>query len=396
VSSARDITDDRVVEEQLRQAHKMEAIGQLAGGVAHDFNNQLTSIMGFADLIRHSAAGGKDLSEYADGILLSANRAADLTRQLLAFAHKGKYQTVWVDIHQVIGEVFTVLQHTIDKKITLKQHLGASPSEVRGDPSQLHTAFLNVALNARDAMPDGGELTFSTELVTIDKVQYVQPFDLCPGMYCVISVRDTGTGMDAETQKHLFEPFFTTKEKGTGMGLPAVYGIIKVHHGAVQVESQRGRGTTVRIYLPVLHDVKGPAHAQDADTAVYTSPKGLRVLFVDDESGVRRMAVELLKFLGHTAIVCENGLQAVEYYRNAWESVDLVVLDMIMPEMGGKETFRALKKINPAVKAILSSGYSLEGEAAQILREGVLGFIQKPYTAAGFAELLSSVMQKKK
>jgi two-component system, cell cycle sensor histidine kinase and response regulator CckA len=395
LSSARDITDDREVENQLRHALKLEAIGQLAGGVAHDFNNQLTSIMGFADLIRHTADGNNIFKEYADGILVSANRAADLTKQLLAFARKGKYQSVKVDIHQIIGEVFTMFQHTIDKKITLKQHLGASPSTVKGDPSQLHNALLNVALNSRDAMPDGGEIAFSTSLVVLDKKKCTETLsDLSPGTYCVVSIADTGTGMNAETQKHLFEPFFTTKEKGTGMGLPAVYGIVKVHHGAVHFESKVGRGTTVSIYLPAYSSEKDAVQAPEA-TAVYTFPIGLRVLFVDDESFIRKMASELLKFLGHTAITCENGAKAVEYYRDSWKSVDLVVLDMVMPEMGGKETFAALKKINPAVKVILSSGYSLEGEAEQIMHEGVLGFIQKPYTTAEFAELLASVMRKK-
>jgi PAS domain S-box-containing protein len=398
LSSARDITDDRAMEEQLRQSQKMEAIGQLAGGIAHDFNNQLASIMGFAYLIKKKISGDEKITLYTDNILLSSQRAADLTNHLLAFARKGKYQAVKVDIHQIISEVFIMLQHTIDKKIILKQHLGAQPSTVMGDPTQLQNALLNVAINGRDAMPDGGELTFSTELVILDE-QYCtkQTDELFPGPYCQICVTDSGTGMDAEIQKHLFEPFFTTKEKGkgTGMGLPAVYGIVKLHKGAINVYSEPGRGTTFKIYLPAIGVTDGRANQQNPETgSVYKSPQGLNILFVDDEKLVREMAGEMLRILGHTVTECENGKKAVEYYRNSWKSVDLVILDMIMPEMGGKETFIAMREINPAVKAILSSGYSINGEAEKILTEGVRGFIQKPFSTNALTEMISEVMRK--
>jgi PAS domain S-box-containing protein len=398
LSSARDITDDRAMEDQLRQSQKMEAIGQLAGGIAHDFNNQLASIMGFASLIKKKISGDEKITQYTDNILLSSKRAADLTNHLLAFARKGKYQAVTVDIHQIIAEVFTMLQHTIDKKIVLKQHLGAQPSTVMGDPTQLQNALLNVAINGRDAMPDGGELAFSTEMVVLDE-QYCkkQPYELAPGPYCQICVTDSGTGMDAEIQKHLFEPFFTTKEKGkgTGMGLPAVYGIVKLHKGAINVYSEPGRGTTVKIYLPAIGVTEDRADKQGTETAsVYTSPQGLNILFVDDERLLREMAGEMLRFLGHTVIECENGKKAVEYYRHSWKSVDLVILDMIMPEMGGKETFIAMREINPAIRAILSSGYSIDGEAEKIMGEGVRGFIQKPFSTNALTEMMSEVMRK--
>ncbi len=396
LSSARDISEDRAVEEQLRQSQKMEAIGQLAGGMAHDFNNQLAVITGFADMIHRKADGNETILRYADNILLTSRRAADLTNQLLAFARKGKYRAVQVDVHQIIGEVITMLGHTIDRKITLKQQFNARSAVVMGDPTQLQNALLNVAINSRDAMPEGGTLTFSTECKLLDEGYCrKQPYELSPGSYCEICVTDSGIGMNAEAKKHLFEPFFTTKEKGkgTGMGLPAVYGIVKSHKGAINVYSEPGRGTTVKIYLPASGAAGEPEDSKDHSPPVRASAKKLNILFVDDEKIIREMVKEMLEFLGHTVAECENGRKAVEYYRTSWESVDVVILDMIMPEMGGKEAFIAMRGINPRIKAVLSSGYSIDGEAQQILSEGVLGFIQKPFRTDALVDILSRVMK---
>jgi two-component system cell cycle sensor histidine kinase/response regulator CckA len=248
-------------------------------------------------------------------------------------------------------------------------------------------------------MADGGELVFSTELRMLDEVYCRRlPYELAPGPYCMVAVSDSGVGMDAETQKHLFEPFFTTKEKGkgTGMGLPAVYGIVKVHKGAIDVYSEPGHGTTVKIFLPAAGGAAGARNrTAPVQTAARTSPHGLRILLVDDEESFREMAAELLVSLGHTVVQCGNGAEALDRYRASWRSTDLVVLDMIMPELGGRDTFIAMRGINPEVKAILSSGYSINGEAEQILREGVLGFIQKPFTTAALAELIAGVMSRK-
>ncbi|MCK5578387.1 MAG: PAS domain S-box protein, partial [Planctomycetes bacterium] len=248
-----DITERKEMEGRLRQSEKMEAIGRLAGGVAHDFNNQLTGIMGFADLLV-SRLGDEKLRKYAENIVRSAKRSAGLTEQLLAFSRKGKYASDPVDIHRIINEVMELLRHSIDKRIILKQHMAASSSIIKGDSTQLQNAFLNLALNACDAMPKGGDLLFSTETVTLDEAWcQKQTFEVVPGKYIRVSVQDSGVGIDPEIQKRIFEPFFTTKteDRSIGMGLAAVYGTVKHHHGCILVESAPGRGSLFLFYLPL-------------------------------------------------------------------------------------------------------------------------------------------------
>jgi two-component system, cell cycle sensor histidine kinase and response regulator CckA len=389
LSSARDVTESRSLEDQFRQAQKMEAVGQLAGGVAHDFNNQLSIISGFAELIRDKVTDDATISRYADNILLTAKRSADLAGQLLAFSRKGKFRSVPIDVHTIISEVVNILKHTIDRKITIRQQLNASPAVITGDPTQLQNALLNIALNARDAMPEGGDLIFATECAVLDKSYYaVKKYVIAPGRYVRISVTDSGFGMDAETQSHLFEPFFTTKEKGkgTGMGLPAVYGIVKNHKGAINVYSESGHGTTVKLYLPAAEAEAGETIVE-APKAPATDRK-LNILFVDDEEMMREMAQEMLQVFGHSVLLSENGQAAVELYKESFTSIDLVILDIIMPVMGGRAAFGALRRINPAVRVILSSGYSINEEAQQIIDEGALGFVQKPFTSSQIAEAI--------
>jgi PAS domain S-box-containing protein len=380
LSSARDITDYQKLEQQLRQAQKMDAIGQLAGGIAHDFNNQLTAISGFAELVSQNAGENELLSRSAANILLTAKRSSDLTAQLLAFSRKGKILSVATDVHKIIVEVIEILSHTIDKRIFIKQRLNAIPSAIQCDPSQIQNALLNLAINARDAMPHGGELIFQTEGVYLDSnYSKIKHYKIPQGDYVLISITDDGTGMDAETQKHIFEPFFTTKAqgKGTGMGLAAVYGIVKNHKGAVNVYSEPGHGTTVKLYFPA--SFKGIV-AEDLPAMKIKAPeRKLNILFVDDEEMICEMAGEMLASFGYKVVVFGSGKKAVEYYKKSWQSIDLVIMDMIMPEMDGKETFMAMRAVNPAIRTVLSSGYSINGEAQGIINEGVRGFIQKPF-----------------
>ncbi len=393
ISSARDITDQRVLEDQLSQAQKMEAIGQLAGGIAHDFNNQLTGIMGYADLLRENLVHNNDLFRYADMIITATRRSANLTAQLLAFARKGKYLDIPINMHKVIGEVISLLEHSIDKKVQIKQNLYANPPIISGDPTQLQNALLNLALNARDAMPDGGEMIFSTDVVFLDK-EYcsANPYKILPGSYLQVSITDTGTGIDEETQRHIFEPFFTTKEtgKGTGMGLAAVYGTVKNHKGAINVYSELKSGTTFKIYLPLVNS------SSDSDSEVKDIEKiikgNARILVVDDEQLILDLVSDMLESMDYTVVACANGIEAVTRYKKSWKKVDLVILDMVMPEMGGHETFIAMKKINPAIKALLSSGYSFNGEAEKIIKEGVLDFIQKPYQKAELSQKVAQAL----
>ncbi len=393
LSTARDITDQRRLEEQLYQTRKMEAIGQLAGGIAHDFNNQLTGIMGYADLLRENLSNNKELFRYADMIVTATRRSADLTDQLLAFARKGKYLEVPVNIHRVIGEVVLLLEHSIDKKINIKQKLYANPPVTLGDPTQIQNALLNLGVNARDAMPEGGELIFTTNIVYLDE-EYcaANPYDVKSGSYLQVSVTDSGIGMDESTIKHIFEPFFTTKEtgKGTGMGLAAVYGTVKNHKGAINVYSELDFGTTFKIYLP-LYDTSDPAAQEDKHTRKIIKGHA-RVMVVDDEKIILDLVSDMLESMNYSVVTAINGKDALAHYKKLWKDIDLVILDMVMPEMGGHETFIEMKKINPGVKALLSSGYSITGDAEKILDEGVLDFIQKPYQKADLSEKIAKAL----
>jgi signal transduction histidine kinase/ActR/RegA family two-component response regulator len=384
--------DKAKLESELFQAQKLESLGMLAGGVAHDFNNQLTGIKGCADLLRLRFKEDSELYKLAEMIVQTTDRASNLTSQLLAFAREGKFQSIPIDLHMVIQEVVSILKHSIDKRIRIKQHLDAENSVIMGDPAQLQNTFLNLALNSRDAMPRGGELRFSTETVALDRKYCMSSqFDLKPAQYVQVCVSDNGMGMDAKTAKRIFEPFFTTKGKGkgTGMGLAAVYGTVRNHMGAIEVETRPGTGSTFKVLFPLSPRVEAVSgdHKQKIGTDV-----SLRILLVDDEKVVRDTTSGMLQAIGHQVIVCSNGMEAVTEYEAAWEEIDLVILDVIMPGMNGHETLMALKKINPDVKVLLSSGYSLEEEIKGAVGEGSSGFLKKPYNIEDLRQMILKII----
>jgi PAS domain S-box-containing protein len=395
--SALDVTERKHLEERLRHSQKMEAVGQLAGGVAHDFNNQLSGIMGFADLLRTQAGDDQTLIRYTDNILVGVQRATDLTAKLLAFARKGKYLAVPVDVHRIVVEVASLLRHSIGRNIRIRQSLDADPSTTKGDPSQLQSTILNLAINARDAMPEGGELVMATDLVTVDESWSERlVFSIPSGPYIKIDVRDTGVGIHPEIMNRIFEPFFTTKEepKGTGLGLAAVYGTLRNHGGGLTVSSSVGHGTTFSLLLPV--------HAEDnrsqasAPVEVDSSPRiegDRHVLVVDDDNSVGQMVVEMLEIIGCRATVCADGREALDLYRRRGAEIDVVLLDLVMPNMDGKAVFRELKQIDPQVRVLVSSGYSVDGGAQELLAEGASGFIQKPYKVADLKTSLAAVLR---
>jgi signal transduction histidine kinase len=392
-SFARDITERRQMERRVRQAEKMEAIGQLAGGIAHDFNNQLAGIVGYADILLEELAHRPHLLRLAEGILTSAKRASSLTSQLLAFSRQGKYLSTPVDLHPIIDEVVDMLGRSIDKRIRISTKYDAERAVTVGDPTQLQNAVLNLALNARDAMPEGGELTFATALVTLDEAECAKsPQRLVPGRYVLVRVIDTGTGMDAQTQDRLFEPFFTTKEKGkgTGLGLAAVYGTLKNHKGAIHVASEVGRGTEMRLYLPLA----APSTTVDESIPDRRSQVSVpaRVLLVEDEETVSAIVSEMLERLGCQVRIARNGPEAIKSYRQCLHEIDVVLLDLVMPEMSGKDTFVRLRAIHPSVKVIIASGHSLDGEVQSILDMGARGFLQKPFRSAELASKIAEVM----
>ncbi len=390
----RDVTKQKQLEEQLQQSEKMRAIGQLAGGIAHDFNNQLAGIVGYADILRLELSNNPELSYYADNILLTSKRAADLTSQLLAFARKGKYLTIPVDIHMIIVEVVNILHRTIDKRIVIRQLLEAQFPITEGDPTQIQNAVMNIALNARDAMPNGGELIFATTVKPLETEYCVNnPYEIIPGKYIQLCITDNGKGMDEATKSKIFEPFFTTKDqgKGTGMGLASVYGTLKSHGGAINVYSEPDHGTTMKLYFPLVE--KGEENnvpMKGEDEAIIGEA---HILLVDDEDVVIDTASRMLKNMGYKVSIARNGKEAIEFFKENWKIIDLVILDMVMPKLNGKETNSALKKINPAVLVLLSSGYSINGEAQKILDEGVNGFIQKPYRRVELAQAVNKILK---
>lgn len=387
VGIVQDITERYALEERLRHTEKLDAIGQLAGGIAHDFNNQLASILGFAQILETKLSDDTHL-RYVRNIEQSALRSADLTKQLLAFARKGKYISVPVQIHALIHEVISLLGHTLDKKISIHEHLNATDDTTRGDPSQLQNAILNLAINARDAMPKGGTLTFTTSNVVL-KPQEIDP-DIVGGTYVYVQVADTGIGMNTEVIAHLFEPFFTTKPqgKGTGLGLPAVYGAMKNHKGAITVLSTPGNGSTFSFYLPLLSGSPESASKNTRSVTDHTH----NILFVDDEANIRSLVSDMLQFHGHTVCVCSDGQEAITTFQARPNDFDLVILDLIMPKLSGHETFRALRAINPKIKVLLCSGYSLSEQAQEILEEGAVGFLQKPFLLEELHQKIAEVL----
>ncbi|PKL19153.1 MAG: hypothetical protein CVV49_02425 [Spirochaetae bacterium HGW-Spirochaetae-5] len=388
----RDITEKNRITEQLHQAQKMDIVGQLAGGVAHDFNNMLSGIMGSAELLRYEAGENPKLKKYIDIILESAKRSANLTSQLLAFSRKGKTVSTPVDIHELIIAAIDLLERSIDKKITITTRLSAINSCTAGDPALLQNAILNLAINARDAMPEGGTITISTSDVILDydTIRH-NSLNAEPGPYIEIDVSDTGNGIPEDIIQKIFDPFFTTKPagKGTGLGLSGVYGTVKDHKGIVTVYSEPGEGTIFKIYLRQSDQI--PLIADDTKNLIARG-SGC-ILVIDDESIIRNTAHGILTAAGYEVILAEDGITGSEIYEAEMNKISLVVLDMIMPKLSGIETFRKLKSINPEVKIIFASGFNNEGSVQDILKSGAKGFIQKPYMLSEFTKLVDEVIR---
>jgi len=384
-----DITERKRAEEQLRQAQMMEAIGQLAGGLAHDFNNLLTPIGGFADLLMWKTPEDSQQYEYLRQIKGAAERAAALTYQLLTLARRAQVEVHPLSLNDVAREVIGLLERTIDKAIVIEPHLADDLATVEGDAGQLHQVLLNLCLNARDAMPQGGRLTIETQNMTLSKAEARTELDLEAGHYVLLSVTDTGSGMDAETQQRLFEPFFTTKEEGRGLGLAMVYGIVRGHGGAIHVHSEPGWGSAFKVYLPVASRPAEDIAPEEAE-AVGGSET---VLVVDDEEPVRVLLQRILEEGGYTVLLARDGIEAMGLYAERSTEINLVVLDIIMPRMGGRKTYERLQEINPQVKVLLTSGYSEDGQARDMLAAGARGFLQKPYDLRAVLRKVREVLE---
>ena len=391
----RDVTERKLAEEnkkrleaQIQAAQRLESLGTLAGGIAHDFNNLLMGIQGRTSLILMNIHDAHHHFEHLKIIEDYVKNAADLTKQLLGLARGGKYEVNPVNLNKIVSRSSEMFGRT-KKEITIHSKYQEDIWVVEADQRQIEQVLLNIYVNAWQAMPGGGELYLETKNAEIDE-DYSMSYQVDPGRYVKISIRDVGVGMDEATLQRIFDPFFTTKEmgRGTGLGLASAYGIIKNHGGFINVYSGKGHGTTFNIYLQATEKVATEEKEQGVDIQ-----KGSEtVLLIDDEEMIIDVVKMLLEELGYTVFLAKNGTEATEAYKRNWEKIDLVILDMIMPGMSGSETFDRLKEINPDIKVVLSSGYSMDGQANEILKRGCDGFIQKPIRMADLSQKLREIL----
>jgi CheY-like chemotaxis protein len=370
----------------------MEAIGRLAGGVAHDFNNVITVVSGYGHMLLEGVQDDPALREAAEEVLRSADRAAGLASQLLAFSRRQIIQPRVLDLNSLVANMERMLGRVIGEDIELKTVLRAEVGKVRADPGQLEQVVMNLAVNARDAMPHGGKLTIETANTMLDDTYMGTHSGVRPGPYAMLAVSDNGTGMDPETRAHLFEPFYTTKEKGkgTGLGLSTVYGIVKQHGGDIWVYSERGRGTTFKIYLPMVGErVEGPEKAAPPPARHGTE----QILLVEDEDGVRRLVREILEQRGYKVIEASSGEQALEVLERDHQNLGLLLTDVVMPKMSGRDLAEAAALLSPDLRVLFLSGYTDQ----VVVDHGVVvgaDFLQKPFTPETLAHKVREVLDR--
>ncbi|MFA7464367.1 MAG: response regulator [Syntrophales bacterium] len=383
-----DISTRKQLESELRQAQKLEAIGTLAGGIAHDFNNLLMGIQGRTSLMLMSADSSHPFTEHLKAVEDIVRSASDLTRQLLGFARGGKFEVKPADMNEIARKSSEMFGRT-KKEIVVHKKFQQKVWTVEIDRGQIEQALLNLYINAWQAMPGGGDIYLETENSVLDE-SFVKTFHARPGRYVRIAITDNGVGMDEKTRLRIFEPFFTTKEmgRGTGLGLASTYGIIKSHGGIIAVESEKGHGSTFSIYLPASE--KEIARERRSAEELFQGHE--TILVVDDEEVITDVSREILETLGYHVMIARNGKEALEIYRQDPAKIDLVIMDMIMPHLSGGETFDLLRTVNPAIKVILSSGYSMKGQAAKIMERGCRAFLQKPFTIRELSKKVRSVL----
>jgi two-component system cell cycle sensor histidine kinase/response regulator CckA len=386
----KDITAQKIMEIQFRQSQRMESIGTLAGGIAHDFNNLLMGIQGNTSVMLLDIDPDHSLYENLRSIQRCVKSGANLTRQLLGFARGGKYVVKPTHINEVIDRTAHIFGRS-RKDITFHRRYNKNIRMVNVDVGQIEQVLLNLYVNAWQAMPNGGDLYLETDNIRLDK-DYIdtKPFSVKPGLYVKISITDTGIGMDRKIQQRIFEPFFTTKEvgQGTGLGLASAYGIIKNHGGFITCYSEVGVGSTFNIYLP--------AHAKkdtQSEIVVEEAVGGTEtILLIDDEKMIIEVGRKMMERLGYVVVAAGKGDEALTLYRKRHDHIDLIILDMIMPYMGGKEVFNRIKEINPKAKVLLSSGYSINGQAQEIMAQGCSGFIQKPFDTVELSRKIREIL----
>jgi PAS domain S-box-containing protein len=387
-----DITERKRLEAQFLQAQKMEGVGQLAGGIAHDFNNLLTAITGYAEMARDSLASDDLIRQDLDEILKAAGRATSLTRQLLAFARKQNIEPHALNLNDLILEIDKLLRRLIGEDIELVVLPAPDLGMVKADPGQIEQVLVNLAINARHAMPGGGKLTIETRNVVLDEEEARQYLGVAPGAYIFLAISDTGVGMDPETQAHLFEPFFTTKGpgQGTGLGLATCYGIVKQHGGHISAYSELGHGTTFKIYLP---RAAGPAPAGSARDETRELPRGSEfVLVTEDEPAVRAMAARVLRQQGYRVLEAANGDEALRIAEQRDEPIALLLTDIVMPQMGGMLLAEQIAQLRPAIRVLFMSGYTDTAIFQHSQPQPGGAFLQKPFSPATLARKVREVL----
>ncbi len=385
-----DTSERQTLEDQLRQVEKLDALGTLAGGIAHDFNNLLTGILGMASLLEATHPAGGSVHEKAVFIGQTAQRAAELAGQLLSFARKDELHLGPVDVHATIASVTDLLKRTIDQRIEIFEKLDAACSLVHGDAGQLQQLVMNLAVNAAQAMRQTGRLTIETRTVRSVDPDLLRSFDIPAAEYLELRFSDTGPGVPAGLEERIFEPFFTTKDtgEGTGLGLAVAYGVVKNHAGAIRLEPGEGPGATFQVFLPTARDVQ-----EQPSPAELPMPAGSGlILVVDDEEAVLMVATRILQMQGYRVLTAVDGLEALEIYARCGYEIDLVLLDLSMPRMNGRDCLQELRRREPEIKVLLSSGNNPDDETQALFVAGLTGFLRKPYLprqlAAAVADLL--------
>ena len=380
--------EKKKLESQLKYAQRMKTLSTLAGGMAHNFNNLLMGIQGNASLVLLETDSAHPSYKRLKNIEKQVQTGSKLTGQLLGYAREGRYEVKPINVNQVAKETSDAFG-TSRKDIRVYQDFAKDLWGIEADQGQIEQVLFNLYVNASDAMPGGGDLFLKTMNVTYKDMKN-KPYEVEPGNYVLLTIRDTGLGMDKETMKRIFDPFFTTKglAKGTGLGLASTYGIIKAHGGYIDVYSERGHGTTFEIYLPASK--KEETKEKEAATEVLDGKE--TILLIDDEDVIIDVCKEILKALGYKVLIASCGIEALEIYKKNKNNIDIVILDMIMPGIGGGETYDRIKEINPDIKVLLSSGYSIDGQATEILKRGCNGFIQKPFNMKQFSKELRGIL----
>ena len=396
-----DITEQKNLEKQLIQAQKMEAIGTLAGGIAHDFNNILTGILGYVSILKERANISQDpMFIKALSIIESSSlRAANLTKQLLAFARRGKYQESIINLNNVVKEVIKLLEETLDRRIKLLHTMEENLWTIKADEGQIYQCILNLCINAKDAMPDGGIIKLSTQNKILSSHKHAIGNIIPPGRYVVLEVTDNGCGMPPEVKAKIFDPFFTTKEqgKGTGLGLAMVYGIIRNHDGYIQVESNPGVGTTFTIYLPAMNvDNLRDDKIDISAYKNYKNDKPIGVLVIDDESAILELTRDILAEYNYQVFTASNGEEGLKILKEHKNDIDVVLLDIMMPGMGGKETLFKIKRDYPNIPILLVTGFAADKVAQELLRKGATGILLKPYRQTQLLKAIDTILKNKK